>query len=283
MGKMKVMIPALLIAVFSIVSCGGGSSPKPAGDSTAAVASQPTESAPAPAAAKAGFRKIGDVLDAWSDLYKQNEKVLNGYEGMPIMELVTPPLALVTAIQFDLLNPDNKDGRFEGTLALAGFKGSLERSGSKITFGYDRTLEKNGFGPLAKAGDRDMENGSLDLGLKYYQAESSVTRAEKRISRRCVEFKQLADGSMICLIYSGQAFNARGDEEMSDNVIFLSNGKDRYEFVVAKGKIGPDFKNFSFGENGDWTKEKAIEGIKAAGYEIEKSGGIKDGKLVVDK
>lgn len=253
MGKTKVVVAVLLIAAVSM------------------------------AAGPAGFRKIEDVLDTWSALYKQNEKVLNGYEGMPIMELVTPPLALLTTIQFDMLNPENKDGRFEGKLLLAGFKGSLEKAGSKITFGYDRTLEKNGFGPLAKAGDREVENGSLDLGLKYYQAESSVTRAGKRISRRCVEFKQLADGGMICLIYSGQAFNARGGEEMSDSVIFLRNGKDRYDFVVGKGKIGPAFKNQAFGEKADWTKEKAVEVIKAAGYGIGKSGGIKDGKLVLDK
>ena len=105
MGKMKVWFSALLIVVFSFAAC-GGSSPKPAGDSASTEASQPGEKASAPAAAKDGFRKLGDVLDAWSALFNANEKVINGYEGMPILELVTPPLALTAAIQFDLLNPD---------------------------------------------------------------------------------------------------------------------------------------------------------------------------------
>jgi hypothetical protein len=282
MGKMTLKISVILIVSLWITACGGGNSPqKTAADSTSV--SRPAESAAVSAPVKTGFQKLGDVLEAWNALYNKNEAVLNAYEGMPIMELVTPAMTFIAAVQFDLLNPDNKDGRFEGVLPLAGFKGFLEKAGSKITFGFDRKLEKDGFGPRAKAGDREVENGSLDLDQKYYRAENFIERAEKRISRSYAEFKQLADGTMICLVFDGQTINMRGDEETSDSVIYLHNGKNQYDFVLAKGKTGPGFKSISFGDQGDLTKDKAIEGFKAAGYTIDQTGGIKDGKLVVDK
>ena len=48
---------------------------------------------------------------------------------------------------------------------LSGIKGFVEKSGSKITFGYDRILEKDGFGPwprpaitISKRGPRTWAN-----------------------------------------------------------------------------------------------------------------------------
>jgi hypothetical protein len=283
MGKMFYRVSVLLIVAPLIMACGAGgtSAQKPAGDS--ASVAQPAESTPAPVAVKTGFRKIGDMLEAWNALYKKNEKVINAYEGMPIMELVTPAVTFITTVQFDMLNMNSKEGRFEGVLPLAGFKGFLEKAGSRLTFGYDRKLEKDGFGPMAKAGDHEVQSGSLDLDQKYYQSETYVERAEKRISQDYAEFKMLADGSMICLVFHGQTINARGNDELSDSVIYLHNGKDQYDFVVGKGKNGPGLKSLPFPDQGDWTKEKVLEGFKAAGYTIETSGGIKDGKLVVDK
>ena len=88
---------------------------------------------------------------------------------------------------------------------------------------------------------------------------------------------------MICLAFSGQLFNMRGDEDLSGNVIFLHNGAGRYDFVIAKAKTGPEFKAISFAEKGDLDKERAVVLFKEAGYTIDKSGGIQGGKLVLDK
>jgi hypothetical protein len=88
---------------------------------------------------------------------------------------------------------------------------------------------------------------------------------------------------MICLALSGQLFNMKGDEDLGNDVIYLHNGKNLYDFVLAKAKTGPEFKSISFADKGDLTKEQAIGLFKAAGYTIDQSGGIKDGKLVVDK
>jgi hypothetical protein len=222
------------------------------------------------------------MADAWNDLYKSNEAVINKYEGMPIMGLVTPPITFIAGVQFDLLNIDNKDGRIEGKLMFAGYNGFVEKAGAMITFGYDHKLEKNGFGPSAKAGDRNVENGSFAFDKEYYIAEMFTERTGRKISRSYHEFKRLGDKSIICLAFSGQTFNGKGDEDMSDEVVFLHNGKNQYDFVIAKGKTGPEFKSISFADTGDLTKEQAIGLFKTAGYTIDQSGGIKDGKLVVD-
>ena len=235
----------------------------------------------APVAAK-GLKNIAAFSHSWSELYKGNEKVINAYEGMPIMELVTPPVTFAGSVMYDLLNVEQKEGKFEGTL-LSGSKGIAERKGEKITFGSERVLGKDGFGQSAKKGDRVVDSGWVDLGVKYYADESYTEREGKKIMRSYCEFKMLGDGSMICVSMSGQTFNARGEEVLSDSVIYLHNGKNQYDFVVGKAKTGPAFKSMSFSVMGDLSKEKALEAFKAAGYTIEKSGGITDGKLVVDK
>jgi hypothetical protein len=282
MKKMTMVFSAILCVSLLFSACGSGKAPeKPGADS--ASASLPAESTAAPALAKSGMQKIGDMADAWNELYKQNEAVINRYDGMPIMGLVTPPMTFISTVQFDLLNIDNKDGRIEGKLMFAGYNGFVEKAGAKITFGSDHKLQKDGFGPNAKAGDRNVENGSLALDKEHYNSETFSERAGRKISRSYYEFKRLGDGSMICLAFSGQIFNMRGDEDLSDDVIFLHNGKNRYDFVIAKAKTGPEFKSISFADKGDLTKEQALELFKAAGYTIDQSGGIKDGKLVVDK
>ena len=286
--KKRIMVFSLILCISLLFTvCGGGKSPqKPVEESASASttsASQPADRTAAPAPANSGFQKIGDISDAWSDLYKKNEAVINRYDGMPIMELVTPPLTFLSSVQYDMLNSDNRDGRFAGRLMLAGYQGFVEKAGAKITFGSDHMLEKDGFGPSAKAGDRMVEKGSFALDQELYISETFTERAGRKISRGYTEFKRFGDGSMICLAFSGQTINGKGDEAISDDVIFLHNGKNQYDFVIAKAKTGPEFKSISLADKGDLTKEQAIELFKTAGYAIDQTGGIKDGKLVVDK
>ncbi|MBM3296202.1 MAG: hypothetical protein FJY80_14095 [Candidatus Aminicenantes bacterium] len=229
------------------------------------------------------MKNISDMSDAWTRLYNPNEAAVNAYEGMPIMGLVTPPATFIATVQFDIMNPDNRDGRFEGTMMLAGYQGFVEKSGGKITFGWDDTLKKDGFGPGAKAGDHMVGNGRFDLDAEYYISETFTERAGKKIARTYHEFKRLGDGSMICVAQTGQAYNMKGDAEDRDEIIFLHNGPGRLDFVVAKAKSGPGFKSVSFKEAGDLTKSQALDLFKAAGYSIDATGGIKDGTLFVEK
>ena len=281
MKKMTVVIFLLLCVALMFSACGKGK-PEPARSGEAAAAAP---LAPARATMPEGTRilKIGDMANAWSDLYKGNEKAINDYQGMPIMGLVTPPLAFAAAVQFDIMNLNNQDGRFEGKLMLAGYKGFVEKAGTQVSFGYDDTLQKDGFGPGAKAGDRQAASGSLALDTEYFAWESFSERAGKKIDRSRTEFKRLADGSMICLAVSGHSFNFRGEEDARGEAIFLHNEAGRYDFIIAKAKTGPEFKAISFADQGDLTKAQALELFKAAGYEIDKSGGIQGGNLVLDK
>ena len=282
MNRMMSGCSLLVCALLAFPSCGGARpAEKPAGE--AAEAFRPSERAKPPAQVAKGFQKIGDVADAWAALYSQNEKAINNYDAMPIMGLVTPPLTFVGSVQFDLLNTDNKDGRFEGMLLLAGYKGFVEKAGSKITFGYDYKREKDGVGPTAKAGDRNTQNGSLDLSKEHYIADDSSERAGKRITRTYTEFKRLGDGSMICLSVSGHTINVKGDQESASDAVYIHNGKDRFDFVTAKSGAGPEFQKVSFVDKGDLTKEQALEAFKAAGFTIEKTGDVRDGKLFTDK
>ncbi len=282
MRKQSSALVMFVCAAIALASCGKARpAEKPAGE--AAPAARPAESAKAPKPASKGFQKISDVSEAWGALYKQNEKAINNYDAMPIMGLVTPPLTFLGSVQFDLLNTDNKDGRFEGTLMLAGYKGTMERAGSKITFGYDYTLEKDGFGPAAKKGDRNTQSGSLDLGKEHYVADDSTERAGRKISRSYTEFKRLGDGSMICLAISAHTINGRGDAETGSGAVYIHNGKDLFDFVTAKAALGPEFQKVSFADKGDLTKAQAIEAFKAAGFTIDQTGGVRDGKLYTDK
>jgi hypothetical protein len=84
MIKTKIMVTLVSCFIFLLSACDKGTSPKKG--SVDAPAATPPVSAPivskaAPAPATSRFVKIGDILDAWSALYKQNEKVINKYEG----------------------------------------------------------------------------------------------------------------------------------------------------------------------------------------------------------
>lgn len=225
------------------------------------------------------LKKLSHFLDMWTNLYKKNEPVINQYKGMPIMALVTPSAGLITASQYDLLNSKNADGRFEGKLVLAGTPAFVEKKGSTFTFGYKRTLEKDGFGESSKKGDLKVEQGKADLEKGYYSVKIWTERNGKKIAQSSYEFKKLVDGSMITLVTTDSTF--RNKRHLS--FIFLHNGKNKYDFVVGKGKKGMEFKDISFGPAGELNKDSALKLLNESGFELDKKGGIKDGNLVLDK
>lgn len=273
----------MLLVTFAFVAC-GGSEPAPQPESSVKETAEqtPIQEPAAQTVSGNSLSKLADFSEMWSGLYAQNEAVINQYEGMPIMELVTPATTFITAVQYDMLNLNDQDGRYEGKLMMAGYQGFMEKTADRITFGYDHTLEKDGFGPSAKAGDHSVQNGFLDLASAYYRAETVTERGENRINRTYTEFKRIADGGMICIDHKASALDMRGNPISGDHVVFLHNAPGRYDFVIAKGQAGMDFSPISFAEKGDLNKEQIIDLLKTAGYAIEKTGGIKDGKLVLD-
>jgi hypothetical protein len=226
------------------------------------------------------FKSICDISEYWNDLYTRNEAVINAYEGMPIMELVTPGLCFVTGVQYDLLNIENKDGHFEGELMLAGYSGVVEKKGSQITFHYDEVLEEDGFSPSMKKGDKKAETGNCDLEKGLFYADSSTERDGVMIQRSTSEFQKQEDDSMCTIVMDGRTLDYNANEELFTSYIFIRSGKDQYDFVVASSAIGTSYEMLHL--KADMTKEQAISMFKTAGGAIEKSGGIVNGALVLD-
>jgi hypothetical protein len=224
------------------------------------------------------YQMISDLAGYWNDLYTANEAVLNAYEGMPIMETVTPGLCFISGAGYDLLNLENADGRFEGDLMFSGYKGFVEKSGGQFTFGYEGVLEEDGFGPNNKKGDKQVENGNCDLDKGYFYADNYTDRAGSIIVRSTSVFQKHEDGSMSTIVIDGSTQNYNGDAELTTSYIFIRNGKDQYDLIVAKSTTGTNYKPLAI--EADMTKEKAVAMFEAAGAMVEISAGIKDGVFV---
>lgn len=226
------------------------------------------------------FDSISDISEYWNTVYESNEAVLNAYDGMPIMELVTPGLCFVTGVQYELLNMNNENGRYEGELFLAGYPGFIEKNGDLLTFGYEDTLEEDGFSFSSKAGDIRRENGNSDLNKGYYFAESSTDRGGAIIARDTSEFVKQANDDMCALVIDGSTINFSGDEELKTTYIFIRGGEKLYDFVVAESGVGTAFEVLYMED--DMSKASAIAMFEAAGAVITNSGGIKDGAFYLD-
>jgi len=236
MKSKSIILSVFLCATLLLSGCGSGDDSKdlPAGSTESKTISSSAKSS-------SGFSKISDMADAWNAAYELNEAAINDYEDMPILELVTPGTAFITGVQYELLNLDNKDGRFEGKLMMAGYPAFIEKDDKKLVFGYDYVRDKNGLAPSMLAGDRIVENGSFLMDKEYYSSEKFTERDGQKIDRNYSEFKRLKDGSMICFDISGSSLNSQGDAKIANKIIFIRTGQDRFEFVIGTAATGPEF------------------------------------------
>lgn len=288
MKKNYMILALVLLIALMITACGGSTGQSQAEQN--AVTQEKVESKEPVKTESSGTKStklqaISDLADLWDTLYNENEKIINEYQGILVMDLIRPSAAFVSGVQYDLLNLERKDGRFNGELLFAGYQGFVEKDGPNLKFGYDEVLEKDGFGIYSMAGDRKVENGVCDLDKAYFYSEEYTERQGKIITRTIYEFRQEKDGSMSCFVLSGDSLDVRGKETETkeSEYLFFRNGKGQYDFVIAKGEEGPDFKVLSLKDHENLTKEKAIELFEAAGYVVKKSGGIVDGKLTLDE
>jgi hypothetical protein len=225
------------------------------------------------------FKGITDMADYWNNLYTGNEAAINKMEA-PLLELVTPSMCFVVGVQYDLLNLNQADGRFEGALMLAGYPGFVEKKGSQLTFGYEDTLKEDGFSSQMLKGDKLVESGSCDLDKGHYFADSFTDRAGTKITRSTSEFQKEADGSMSTITVQGSTLNWNNEESLTTTYIFIRSGKNQYDFVIATSTKGTAYDAIPL--EADMSKEKAISLFKAAGATVTKSGGIKDGAIYLD-
>lgn len=278
---MKKILSIVFVLVLTISIAGCGASKDTAGSS----ANQSSASGTSTSSDSKTSGKIDTITkfcDALSAEQKLTEQIINNYEGMPILELVTPQQNLAAAVFYELLNMDNKEGKFEGKFGLSDHNGFIEKKGNISTFGYDYIYSQEKSFGNSKKGDRIVENGVFDADKQYYKSEEFSERDGKKISVSWTEFQRLADGTFLVLQSFGNAFNGKGDAVNSNKFIYLVIGKDRYDFVIAKANIGPIFTPVLLSDKGEMTKQQASELFKSSGWTIDETGGIIDGKLVKD-
>lgn len=277
---MKRIFVIILLSILAISLVGCGATNDTTNKEQSSNESDANTSANSTATGK--IDSITKFTDAFTTEQKMTEQIINDYDGMPIMELVTPQLNLASGVFYDLLNLDNKEGRFEGKLGLSDNTGFTEKKGSITNFGTDYIrAEDQSFGNTKK-GDRVIEIGIFDATKQYYKSEQSTEREGKKISISFTEFQRLADGTFLVLQSEGNAFNGKGEEVNTNNFIFLAIGNDRYDFVIANDVKGPSFTPVTLSDKGELTKKQAIEIFKSFGWTIEQTGGIENGKLVKD-
>ncbi|MCE5234775.1 MAG: hypothetical protein ABFC62_10845 [Clostridiaceae bacterium] len=255
-------------------SLGGGSSNgSPSGGGDSGSPGSPTHSSD-------GLQSITDIVDEWSRLSSLHEEAVNGYDNVDKMflplQLVGPELTLAMIAQYDLLNFNNDNGRFDGTLMLSGHPAFEERNGARIVFGSDYTVPDDGNTYSYEPGDRLVENGEADLSKAWLKSEDTVERDGKKISRTYIEVIKMGDGGMALLYLSGRV----NDGDPVTDAVFLRISEGAYEYVVASSGAGEDFDILSLGNGFD--KAQALSLLQGAGYTVTESGSDVNGKLVAD-
>lgn len=226
------------------------------------------------------IESIAGIVEEWSRLSTLHEEAVNGYDNMENMflplQLVGPELTLALVTEYDLLNINNQNGRFDGTLMLSGHPAFVEKNGAKLVFGSDYTVPDDGNTYSYEPGDRLVENGEADLSKIWIKSEDSVEHAGKMISRTYIEVLKMADGGMALLYFAGRV----SDSGSVTDAVFLRVSESAYEYVVASSQAGVDFDILSLGNGFD--KAQALSMLQNAGYAITESGTDVDGKLVAD-
>jgi hypothetical protein len=302
---MKLLIKsAILIAVFMFVACGSSKSEKKsADDGKDPVQGAVPEKDPAKVDKKdpdqAGkknpgtvgmkdFERISNIPDLWNKLYEQNnvENIIGKSDDSLIKVLHGPNYGFADGSSFDNLNNKNLDGRFEGVLDYSGSlknKGFVEKKGTTIIFGSNVKSLENGSTEWFKVGDLEVNSGFVDLKEGYLSVKRYFERSGKIFYQTYIQFKRLGDGSMICLYLFGQSMDPYGKIGNRNDFVFVHSGKDRFDFTIGKATIGTEFEIVSIVDKSDLKKTEVIELLKSSGYTLDKTGGIKDGKLVLDK
>lgn len=212
---------------------------------------------------------LQSYIDIIMEIEGQHEAAINRYDGMPVLEVPSALVSIATLPMYEILNLEDKDGRFEGIGFGSGMPEFIEKNGAQITFGRDGVREEDGFSPEDKKGDRIVEQGSLDGDKGSLRTEHYTERNGAKVNRYVIQ-SVLTDADSIALLYQ---YGKSGDRSNS-TAVFLTAGKNHYNFVVATGDGDADFAEIplSFTD-----AEDAVAAFEANGYTIDKTGGVKDG------
>lgn len=275
MKKFLSLILALILLAGIITGCAGGKSQTaaPSGDGSQSEAAGGTEQESPEGNKGKTFSTLKDYVDAVTAIEGQHEAIINQYEGMPVLELPAAMLPIASVPIYEMHNLNNKDGRFEGVGFGSKIPEYIEKRGAQITFGKDGVRENDGFSPDDKKGDRVVENGSLDGERGSLRTEYFAERDGAKVYR-CVTQSILVDGESVAILFQ---YGKSGDKSKTTGV-FISAGKENYDFVTATSGAGTDFDEILL----DFAStEKAVEAFEANGLTIEMTGGITNGKFEV--
>jgi len=224
------------------------------------------------------FQNFSDYCDYWNAVYATNDKAITAFGGLEIIQLMSPGLTMAMNCVYDILNLYDENGRFEGKLLLSSYEGYIDKNSSQIDFGYEHVVSEEEALSEEGIGDKKVEKGTFYLKERHLISDNYTERDGKKIDRTVSEFKVEKDGSISVIEVYGR--KSSSSERLSTSYLFVRNGENRYDFVIANSEIGPEFNQLSLED--DMTKEKAIELFEKAGATIESSGGIKDGVLALD-
>ncbi len=224
----------------------------------------------------ADIGNITGIVDAWTEMSSLHSEAVNSYDNsqnlfLPL-QLVSPDLTLAMTSQYDLLNLNNTNGRFEGELMFTGQKAFVEKNGDKLVFGSDHIADSAT--GAHEAGDRLVENGEADLSKVWLKSEEYVERDGERITYDCIEVVKMSDGSMALLYLTGSTISGE------TGAVFIHAGESVYEYVVASAAFGVDFSVLSLGNGFD--KAQARSFLESAGYTVSDTGSDVGGKLIAD-
>lgn len=293
MFYMKRMLIILCIALCIVLVLGGCGSGKPVPDNDADKQEElpvstekhdkPEDPPPSPGkpGTSGGYETIKDFSEAWMALIEAHKPAINAFEE-PLLELLNPGVELCFCVNYDMLNMDNKEGRHEGKFLILDYPAFVEKKGPQLTFGYEHTRTEASSNPNKKVGDKLVENGRCDLDKGFFQAENYTLRGDNKAVGTYVEIKEVKKGEMICLRIYGSKFDVKMKEQPWAYCTYMRVGKDTMDFVYARSTAGPDFEVLSIADKGNLAKEEAVKMMTAAGFEIEKTGGIAGGKVFID-
>lgn len=218
--------------------------------------------------------------DEWDRISDLHEQAINDYEGV-IMELYTWLIPLTLAPVYETLNIDNKEGRHEGSLLLSGYPAFLEQKGNSFRFGYDAIRDQDGFAPGMKAGDRLLQEGSLEGDKGFLKIETRTERGGSVIEKVMGAYLISPQDTFLAIYQEANAIDIKGNENTKNTAVFLAMSEKEYNFVIAKGQSGTAFPEAALKES--MSVQEAKELFIQAGYAIESSGGIIDGELIVNR
>ncbi len=231
-----------------------------------------------------GLKGISDFSAEWYRLYALYRDAIDAYNqadpDMMLSPLNNAEIPFILGSEYDMLNSQGADGRFEGVLGYTNTKGFTEKSGHLLSFGREVVREFDGFSIAERKGDLEQEEGSLDLLAGHMVARRVVKRGETEIERDYYEYRLLQDGGMVLTAIWGDLYNFQGDEANRTEAVYMRVTEAGLDFFTARGSAGVKFTQVSLGE-GDFTPEEAAKAFENAGFAIQTSGSVKDGVVEV--